>query len=222
MKRSLWQTVRQLLAAQVKTIFFGLMVGALALGACSLWVIPERYTSSALLYVTKAPESLTDPVRLSETLRTAVMVDTHLTTVTLELEGRVTTQDLITGTELIPVPNTTFLQIRYTDSDPVLALDACRAMSEKVVAVYGMLGESGSAALYQPAETAENHSLPTALMFVLGGVLGCVLTVLVLILRELLDDTIRGKDELASRLGVPVLGEIPALDPTTKGGRRHG
>lgn len=222
MKQTLWQTVRQLLAAQVKTVFFGLMVGALLLGACSLWLIPERYTSSALLYVTKAPESLTDPVRLSDTLRTAVMVDTHLVAVTVQLESRVTKDDLISHTELIPVPNTTFLQIRYTGSDPVLTLDACRAMSEKIAAVYGLLGENGTAVLYQPAETAENHSLPTTLMFILGGVLGCVLTALALILRELLDDTIRGKDDLASHLDVPVLGEIPALDPTAKGGRRHG
>ena len=57
----------------------------------------------------------------------------------------------------------------------------------------------------------------------IGAVLGLVLSVAVVLLREFLDNTIRDKESLQIQINVPVLGEIPSFTPNNgkKGGKHH-
>ena len=53
-----------------------------------------------------------------------------------------------------------------------------------------------------------------------GGVVGLVIAVIIVLLRSLLDNTVKSEEELKDRFDVPVLGEIPDFYESKKKGAR--
>ena len=74
--------------------------------------------------------------------------------------------------------------------------------------------------------TDASKTAPTAVKSaIIGALLGLVLTVGVILIRQFTNNTIRDKYDLVAHLDVPVLGEIPSFEfakkKTAKGGRTH-
>ena len=64
-------------------------------------------------------------------------------------------------------------------------------------------------------------SSPNVLMnSAVGGVVGLVIAVIIVLLRSLLDNTVKSEEELKDRFDVPVLGKIPDFYESKKKGAR--
>lgn len=119
-------------------------------------------------------------------------------------------------TKAAQVENTNLLKITVTDRDPAVAKKLATTVSQVFLDRANNLSAGRKSQNYlrvsQPADlpTAPNsRNLPRNL--VLGGIVGLIVAGLVVSLLEYLDVTIRGPEDAERRLGLPVLGAIPAL-----------
>jgi len=116
--------------------------------------------------------------------------------------------------------DTEVLKITVKDSDPsvaaLIANGVAQALSSKV---YKVLNVKNIQVL-DPAEPSRVPVSPNVVLnILLAGILGLVITVAIIFVREYLDDTIRYPEEIESLLKLPVLGMIPAATHQKSEGR---
>lgn len=116
----------------------------------------------------------------------------------------------------IQVPETNLMRITVTDRDPAVAKKLADAVGKAFIDKASGLSAGNDAQAY--LAVSQPALLPTVPLsrgtvrnLILGGVLGIVVAGLVVALIEYLDITIRNAEEAERRLGLPVLGAIPAL-----------
>jgi len=111
------------------------------------------------------------------------------------------------------------LRITASDSNPemaaLIANGVAQALSGKVQKIINV---KNIQVLDSAIPTDTPVSPKTVLNIILAGILGLIITVAIIFVREYLDDTIRDSDEVESYLKLPLLGLIPAVT-LTGGGR---
>ncbi len=111
------------------------------------------------------------------------------------------------------------LRITANDSNPemaaLIANGVAQALSGKVQKIINVKNIQ----VLDPAIPTDTPISPkTVLNIIFAGILGLVITVAIIFIREYLDDTIRNSDEVESYLKLPLLGLIPTAT-LTGGGR---
>jgi len=112
------------------------------------------------------------------------------------------------------------LRITANDSNPemaaLIANGVAQALSGKVQKIINVKNIQ----VLDPAIPTDTPVSPkTVLNIIFAGILGLVITVAIIFIREYLDDTIRNSDEVESYLKLPLLGLIPTA--TLTGGGRN-
>lgn len=119
------------------------------------------------------------------------------------------------------VGETEVLRITASDSNPsvaaLIANGVAQALSGKVFKVFNVKNIQ----VMDPAIPPENPVSPNVVLNVLlAGILGFIVTIAIIFVREYLDDTIRDSGEIENLLKLPLLGLIPtATLQTGQGGR---
>ena len=135
-----------------------------------------------------------------------VIADLNLKMSTSELAGKISVS---TPTD------TRILTIAVNDKDPMMAkkiADAVREASKaQIQSVMGI----------ETVNTVEDAKLPespispnTKMNILIGFALGFIIAVAVIIIRFILDDTIKAQEDVEKYLGLSVLGLIPELETT--------
>ena len=135
-----------------------------------------------------------------------VIADLNLKMSTSELAGKISVS---TPTD------TRILTIAVNDKDPMMAkkiADAVREASKaQIQSVMGI----------ETVNTVEDAKLPespispnTKMNILIGFALGFIIAVAVIIIRFMLDDTIKAQEDVEKYLGLSVLGLIPELETT--------
>ncbi|HVX18969.1 MAG TPA: hypothetical protein VHA73_13140 [Acidimicrobiales bacterium] len=111
---------------------------------------------------------------------------------------------------------TNLMQITVTDRDPTVAKQLSQAVSDAFIAKANTLSQGNDAEAY--VTVLQPPVLPTTPLdngiirnMLIGLALGVVVAGIVVALLEYVDITIRVPDDVERRLGLPVLGVIPAL-----------
>ena len=178
------------------------------------------YQASIKVLVGQDRGILSDPAQ-AENLQTVAM--TLSETVTTRPVGERVVQDLglnwppeaiTAGTTAEPIPDTQYIQITYTDTDPRRAQRTVNAIgdafSEEISELSSQAG-AVSVTVWERAEVTPQapvspNTLRNILMaFVVGGMLGLGLAILL----DYLDDSWRSPEEAEQVSGVPTLGVIP-------------
>ena len=118
--------------------------------------------------------------------------------------------------------DTRIIAITVTDTDPVRAMEIANAVreaaSEHIMNVMDI----------QAVNVVETANLPTYASgpnttrnILLGGMLGAVLAAGILVVRYLLDDTIKTTEDVEKYLGLSVLAVIPLNETETDGRKRR-
>lgn len=116
--------------------------------------------------------------------------------------------------------DTRVLEITAEDTDPVRARDIANAVrengSEEMVEIMMLEGVN----VVEEANLPDEPSRPSAMKnTLLGGLAGLFLACAVVIVRFLLDDTIKSEEDVERYLELSVLGVIPDADGAAKAGR---
>lgn len=117
--------------------------------------------------------------------------------------------------------DTEVIKITASDSNPEMAALIANGVAQ---ALSGKVHKFLNVKNIQVLDSAVPSPFPVKsnafLNAVLAGILGLVITMAIIFVREYLDDTIRNSDEIESYLKLPVLGMIPLASLQAGGGRR--
>ena len=219
-----------ILVKNAGVIILCLILGAaLAFGATKLLVTP-KYEASAMIYILSKSDGTTGVSsysdvqigqQLTQDFETLATTRTVVENVISELQLDTTYEQLV-GTIKISDPSNTILKITVENEDPVLAKDIANAMSDATAAHIAEVMVTDKPTTVDVAVTPDSPSSPnTAKNIVIGGILGALLAAAVVVIRMLMDDTIKNKDDVEKYLGLTTLASIPMNGEDKKSRRRR-
>ncbi|MBO5929260.1 MAG: hypothetical protein J6Q42_04500 [Clostridia bacterium] len=214
------------LLAKLKWIVASVAVGILLFASYACFFIPDAYTSSVLVYVrnvatgtqtnSATASNLSASGYLANTYAVALKTSPVLTEASAELRGALTAGELSRSVSVSSVEDTSFLRISAVHGDPKTAQLICSTIARVSANAFEEIGEVGSAKVIGEASAASKTAPNVTRTAVFGALAGAILSTFYIILRELLNNTVRDKLSLQAQIPVPVLGEIPSFGPATK------
>ena len=220
--RRYWHLIRRRLILVLISILLGAGIGYATTSRASL------YKTSAELYVgslalAQNPGQLYLETQLSqvELTYTAMINAPTIAEKAVALTNVPRAAGTLSGeTKATVIPGTNLIVVTATDPDPIVAQKIANGMSTAFVKeVQSFSPTSNPAPGTVPSEPVElfqgafvpNRPLPTGLgrKVLLGAIFGLVISVLLVLVLDYLDITIKSADELERRLDLPVLGVVP-------------
>lgn len=212
--------IKELFFLLLKKLWLILMIGllcALAAGVISKFIITPVYTSSSKLYViNRQNENVTTwaDMESGAFLAKDIMILVKSRPVTEEviynLKLNLTDDELASMiTVTIPI-DTRVMNIKITYTDPQLTKaivdEVARVSAEQLVSIM----EINKITIVEKGNLPESPASPNIGMnTMLGGALGAFLTTVIIIMIQVINDTIRTADDVERYLGLTTLGMVP-------------
>lgn len=215
------------------------VVGAVALACFSMFFMPVEYRTGVSMYVsnlTNAAQSPTHGTSYSELISAERLILTYVDILenrsTMEkvqpnLSRSVTVQQLSDMISISGIEDTAIMYISVTAEDSLFAAEVCNAMADVAPKVFEQYQIGGSVKVVGEALPGGRVSTTTTRMAMIGAILGVLVAAVILVIRDMTDNTVRTPAALKQRIQVPVLGVIPAFEQGTKmqqkrrGGHEH-
>jgi len=193
---------------------------ALVAGLLSYYVLAPVYSASTTLWVVKedASQISYNDVMLSRNLtktyaevaRSRAVLGDAINR--LQLSG-LSVQQLQAKLTVTPVRDTEIIQFTVVDANPQQAAALVTAVSESFRGQIRTYMRVENVAVVDPALVPASPIKPRPLMNIaIAAVLGAMGALGLAFLLEYLDTTIKSPEDVAARLGLPVLGVIPVID----------
>lgn len=204
-------------------------IGALALGLVNIYLVTPLYTSTTKIYVinrqdeTKTTYSdLQTGTQLTQDYMILVTSYPVLEHVIKSTNVELTPDELASLISIINPEGTRILEISVTDEEPerakILADAIAEASSDQLVNIMEI----------EKVNIVEYGRIPNSpdgknvvRSFMVGGLLGAVVAVVIVIALHLLNDNIRTTDDIEYRLKITTLGMIPLEDGSKRKKHKH-
>jgi len=211
--KAVWQHV---VAVVLATVLFAGIGFSLA-----YWVVPAKYQASALLYVNNSSISVgSTSISLSDLSASQTLVDTYIAI----LRTRLTLNDVIEQAavdysfeqlkEMIAakaVNGTEIFEVTVTSKDPQEAECIANTIVKVLPGKIAQIMDGSSVRTVDLAVVPEKRSSPSYIRFTaIGGLIGLLLSCGIVVVWELLDEQIRGEEDIQV-YGLPVLAAIPDM-----------
>lgn len=209
-----------------------IVIGFVVCYAVSSYLLPKRYTSSVSIYVNNLSTTTeNNDIELNNINASQKLVDTYmvilqdddvLLQVSEKLSKPTSVKALSSVISMNAVNGTEVLQVSATTKDPKFSAEICNVMTEVAPAVLQRVVKAGSVEVIGEARPAATPSAPNVQRnAVLGALLGFLLSVGILFLIFITDNTVKSEEDLKQHLDVPILGEIPSFDTVKERGNKH-
>lgn len=221
------------------------LAGMIAFGAVSYYLIAPKYTSSVSMYVNNtngsgAGAGVTNGININDINASQKLVDTYIVilrnnevmnAVAEQLEKEFTSaqfQEYIDAEKptagvlrslvsMSSVNETEVMEIKAVTKNAKFSAAICNTIAEIAPETLKRVVKAGSVETIGTAEPAGAQSSPNVIKNAVFGLLaGLALSVAFVLLRAMLDTTIKGEEDLKSRTGLTVLGEIPDVQYKSK------
>lgn len=204
-------------------------------GACfyvySSFFVTKKYSASAILIVNNrskdntainnteitAAQSLADVYSIiikSDSVLQPVLTDENLRA-NYAKHSSMTYEKLRKSISVSTVNSTQVISITMTDVDASYARDVVDCIVDRAPAIIKDKVEAGSVNEISEAKI-DNSGRPvspnTTRDAIIGALIGFVLTLAVVLIRELTNDTFKTEDDIVNVLNIPLLGIIPSVD----------
>lgn len=205
------------------------LVSGLVFFAVSYYFVTPKYESSITMYVNNRSESASDE-RETKTLSSDITASQQLVPTYIEmlksnnvLEAVAYRVEYETGVEFTEsqirkmltaeaVSNTEIIKVSVRADKPAIACEIAKAISEVVPKKIPKFVERSKVNIIDKARINTNPVSPNVRnSIILGALLGLVLSISVIILKELFDVRVKSTDDLVARFAYPVLGTIPEI-----------
>ncbi|MDD6293390.1 MAG: Wzz/FepE/Etk N-terminal domain-containing protein [Eubacteriales bacterium] len=213
-----------ILLDKLAVIVLAAVLGAAVAFTFTKFLISPVYKARTQVYVTNNKLTTTDQINVSDlqssnylTKDYMILVKSNpvLDKVIADLNLKMSTSELAGKISVSTPTDTRILTIAVNDKDPMMAkkiADAVREASKaQIQSVMGI----------ETVNTVEDAKLPespispnTKMNILIGFALGFIIAVAVIIIRFMLDDTIKAQEDVEKYLGLSVLGLIPELETT--------
>lgn len=206
-------------------ILVTVLAAAAGFGVSRFLMVPQ-YEASALMIVNTRQDAtanvtsdqINSATKLVATYSIIIKSDTVLQQVINNLGLSLTYQELHDRVTVSAVDDTQVMQITVRSDNPEWARQVCEQITQISPDVILESVEAGSVKLISQAATNPDPVSPNVMRnTAVAGLLGLVLTLGVIILREMLDNKIKSEDDVRKYLELPVIGVIPDYE---MGGKR--
>lgn len=228
-------TLEQVISILLKNIIFIIISSIIFLAGAfviSNYFIDPTYVSSVKMYVVPgdADDSLVRPnindltyaQKVVNTYIEILKTNSFLSKIAVETKLGYTVEDLNKMVSFKVLNNTEIFQIDVTSESPTYAKFIADSISLNAPLQITGIKEDDSVKLVQPAELPTVPASPNIILnTVIGCMLGLSISVLISILKEILDVRVKGNDDLNNKYDIPILGSVPSfsLENNKKGGR---
>ncbi len=207
-------------------VLVGVLVAALTFGGTYYLITPE-YQSFTKFYVNNSSINLSG-LTSSDIIAAQELVDTYI----VILKGRETLEQIrdYSGVNRSPsqlrsmiaatsVNGTEIFQVEVTSEDPNEACAIANAVSKILPKRINEIIEGTSAKVVEFPIKASGPSSPNYVTnTMVGFLLGCMLSVAVIVLREIFDVIIRTEEDVRRCCSHPILASVPDMTASSKGG----
>ncbi|MDR1272584.1 MAG: hypothetical protein LBK04_06340 [Clostridiales Family XIII bacterium] len=202
------------------------LVGGIVLFLISNYFLPRTYISSVELYVNNTEAKTTGDVttgdidaarRLSNTYIVILqnpaveeqVVESVGGSLTLEKLEKIVTMEAVSDTEVV--------RISAETEDPALSTRICNTYANVAPSTLERVVQAGSVEIIGKATASDEPASPHIVRNTAVGALGGLfLSIVILYIANMMDNTVKGGSDLRQRIDIPVLGEVPSF---VKGGR---
>lgn len=215
-----------LLLRKLKILILFLILGGLIAGSVTRFLITPQYTGTSMIFIltkTTSVTSLADIQLGSELTTDFVMLATSRPTLERVIDELDLTEEPKDLQEMITVSNpadTRILQIDVSNPDPQLAADISNALADATADAVADIMSTDRPSIVEEAVVPEAPSSPSLMKNVmLGAMAGLFLAMAIVILRFLMDDTIKTEDDVAKYLNLNTLAALPVdgkADPAAR------
>lgn len=186
--------------------------------------ITPQYQSVTKMYVLSKQNSdtLTNADLQTSTLLTkdyAELINSRTVTeaVIADLGLDLDHEEMLQKIEVSTTSDTRIVTIRVVDEDPYIARDIANAVRDKAAEHIKNVMNIEAVNIVDEANVPEEKYSPSTFKNgFIGGMLGCILAVVVILVQYLLNDTIIDTEDVEKYLGLSVLGTIPMDENTGK------
>lgn len=196
----------------------GLLFGLLAYGAVYLLITP-KYMASTMLYVNNAStKENTTTITQSDLYASSQLVNTYSAIITSEsFLGQVIVdadidlevEELAKQLEIESVNDTEAFRVTVMDEDPKAAARIANAIADIAPTQIPTIVDGSSVKVIDYASIPTDIAKPNYRKFTLIGImLGLCISMLVILLREIMDTTIKSESDL-EEWNLPILGVVP-------------
>ena len=214
--------LRELLFEMKKKIWFiiaGLLIGAAITGAYSKFLITPQYKSEAKLYVLSKETTLTSLAdlqigsQLTQDYKILVGSRPVLQGVVDHMKLDMTYRELEKKLTIDNPNNTRILTLTIKDPNPYLAKSIVDEVANPASDYMGEIMEMVPPKLIEDGEVASEKASPNVLKnTIIGGILGLLLVCGFIVVRVILNDTVKSEEDVSKYLDLPVLAVIPKKD----------
>lgn len=197
------------------------VVAAVAGFGISRFVMVPQYEASALMIVNTrqdvtanvTSDQITSATKLVSTYSIIIKSDTVLQQVINNLGLTLTYAQLKDRVTVSAVDDTQVMQITVRSDNPEWARQVCDQITTVSPDVILESVEAGSVKLISQAAASPNPVSPNVSKnTAMAGLVGLVVSIAIVVLRELLDNKIKTEEDIRKYLDLPVVGVIPDYD----------
>ena len=218
--------VLQVVRQHILVIILVTAIAAVAGFGVSRFVMVPQYQASALMIVNTRQDTtanvtsdqINSATKLVSTYSIIIKSDTVLQQVINNLGLTLTYGELKDRVTVSAVDDTQVMQITVQSDNPEWARQVCEQITAISPDVILESVEAGSVKLISQAAVTPDPVSPNVMKnTAIAALLGLVVSVGIVVLRELLDNKIKTEDDVRKYLDLPVVGVIPDYD---MGGKR--
>lgn len=207
----------------IKLIFLVPIIFAILGALISIYLIAPIYESSTTIIVSQAKDSNEaidiGDVNLSKSLVYTYAEMAKSNTVIENTKKELNLDELSDNSiRVFPVKDTQILKITVQNTNPQLAMDIANTLVEKFTTEIIRITSTDNVAVIDYARMPEEPIKPDKFMNIaISAVLGEMIVIFVIFVREYLDNTLKSEKDIEKYLGIPTIGIIPNFN---QGGRQ--
>ncbi len=209
-----------ILRKKIVTIILCMVLTAGVVFGVSNYLITPLYSASTSLYVynetSRDSITSTDLNTSQELVQTYIVILTSnavLTKVSAVLNNQYSVDELRNMITASAINNTEAFEITVENADPAIAQKVANTIATVAPAEIIRVVKAGSVEVIDYATLPIEQSSPNVFKnTAIGGLLGFIVCVIVLVLKEMFDTVIRSEEDLIENFNIPILGVIPPLN----------
>ena len=209
------KNILMILAVTIASAVVGFLISAFLLSpqyeASATLIVNSREDQTAQTTITN--DQITSATKLVDTYSVILTSDTVLDKAIADLELTLDYEELLDKVTVESVNGTQVMKISVQDEDPVLAQRIVANIVEQAPEIIIQTVKAGSVEVISQAKTAEEPVSPKIVMnTAIAGILGLVLALGFVLLRNVMNNKFMTDDDISKKLGLTVLGVIPQID----------
>ena len=209
------KNILMILAVTITSAAVGFLISAFLLSpqyeASATLIVNSREDQTAQTTITN--DQITSATKLVDTYSVILTSDTVLDRAIADLGLTLDYEELLDKVTVESVNGTQVMKISVQDEDPVLAQRIVANIVEQAPEIIIQTVKAGSVEVISQAKTAEEPVSPKKVMnTAIAGILGLVLALGFVLLRNVMNNKFMTDDDISKKLGLTVLGVIPQID----------